>query len=72
MEQGSIISTEEGSLNEPRCELCSSLMCSFKYKHNGIDKVGYRCPSPHGLRTTNRKDLAILQFPKLEDIDAIL
>lgn len=54
---------------EVRCDKCNSLMCSFKYKHNGIEKVGYRCPSPHGLKSDTKKDIAILEFPKIEDID---
>jgi len=52
-----------------RCELCNALMCSFKYKHNGIEKVGYRGPSPHGLRSNVKKDFMILEVPKLEDLD---
>lgn len=58
-------------MEEQRCDECGSIMCSYKYKHNGIDKVGYRCPSAHGLRKPNQKGLTVLEFVKLEELDEI-
>ena len=59
----------ENSIN--RCELCNSIMCSFKYKHNGIDKIGYRCPSPHGLRAGTKKEYSVLEFVRMDELEEI-
>lgn len=55
-------------MEDQRCPECDTLMCSYRYKHNGIDKVGYRCPSPHGLRSTTKKDISVLEFVRPEDL----
>jgi len=53
-----------------RCDTCNSIMCSFKYKHNGEDKIGYRCPSPHGLKNT-KKDVGVMEFVTMDEIEEV-
>ena len=53
-----------------RCPECESIMCHFKYKHNGIDKIGYRCPSPHGLKNT-KKDVGVMEFVTTEEVEEL-
>jgi hypothetical protein len=62
---GSSIVPEE----KVRCELCGSLLFHIKYKHNGQDKIDYKCPSPHGLR--GKKDFAIVEIASFEEIEEL-
>lgn len=58
-------------MDEPkRCPECTSIMCSFKFRHNGIDKMGFRCPSPHGLKN-HKKDVGVMEFVTIEELEEV-
>lgn len=39
--------------SKPRCDLCNLPLFRYAYKHNGEEKVAYRCQTRHGQVDAN-------------------